>query len=247
MLNEGMSIFRTRPKLLYWKLLMPLSTLLNLFGRSPFAPLQSHMDAVALCVNKLKDLYEALEKKDYVLLEQIANEISSLEHTADLIKNDIRNHLPKSLILPMGRENLLEILTIQDRIADCAEDIAVTCTLKQLEILPIFKDEFKLFLHKNIETFEKAKAIIRELQELIESSFGGIEAENVRFMVKEVAFREHEVDLIQRQLLKKFFQAGEQMSYVSFYQWERLFESLSAISNLSENLAYRIRMTLEVQ
>lgn len=226
---------------------MPLSTLLNLFGRSPFAPLQSHMDTVALCVHKLHDLYTALEKKDYELLEQIANEISSFENSADLIKNDIRNHLPKSLILPIGREHLLEILSIQDRIADCAEDIAVTCTLKQLEILPIFKEEFKLFLDKNIETFDKARGVTRELQELIESSFGGMEAESVRSMVEEVAYREHEVDIIQRQLLKNFFKADNQMSYVTFFQWERLFERVSSISNLSENLAYRVRMTLELQ
>lgn len=226
---------------------MPMSTLLNLFGRSPFAPLQSHMDTVSLCVHKLINLCEALENKDYVLLDQIANEISALEHTADLIKYDIRNHLPKSLILPIGREHLLEILSIQDHIADCAEDVAVTCTLKQLEILPIFKDEFKLFLHKNIETFDKAKAVIRELHELVESSFGGMEAESVRSMVEEVAYGEHEVDLIQRELLKSFFKAEDQMTYVTFYQWKSLFESISSISNLSENLAYRVRMTLELK
>ena len=226
---------------------MPLSTLLNLFGRSPFAALQSHMDTVSACVHKLQDLYEALEKKDYALLEQIANEISTLEHRADTIKNDIRHHLPKSLILPIGRENLLEILTIQDRIADKAEDMAVTCTLRQLEILPIFSDLFKLFLHKNIETFDKAKAVIRELQELVESSFGGMEAESVRDMIAQVAQQEHEVDLIQRRLLKEFFLAGEKMNHVSFYQWIRIFEAPGALSNLSENLAYRVRMTLEVQ
>lgn len=226
---------------------MPLSTLLNLFGRSPFAALQSHMDTVSACVHKLQDLYEALEKKDYALLEQIANEISTLEHRADTIKNDIRHHLPKSLILPIGRENLLEILTIQDRIADKAEDMAVTCTLRQLEILPIFSDLFKLFLHKNIETFDKAKAVIRELQELVESSFGGMEAESVRDMIAQVAQQEHEVDLIQRRLLKEFFLAGEKMNHVSFYQWIRIFEATGALSNLSENLAYRVRMTLEVQ
>lgn len=226
---------------------MPFSTLLKLFGRSPFSPLQSHMDTVSLCVHKLVDLYAALEKKDYELLEQIANEISSLEHSADLIKNDIRNHLPKTLILPIGREHLLEILSIQDRIADCAEDVAVLCTLKPLEILPIFQEEFRLFLNKNIETFDKAKAVIRELHELIESSFGGMEAESVRSMVEEVAYGEHEVDIIQRKLLKSFFKADDQMSYVTFFQWERLFENLSAISNLSENLAYRVRMTLELK
>lgn len=222
-------------------------TILSLFGRSPFAPLQSHMDSVALCVHRLPDLFEALEQKDYARLEKLAEEISRLEHDADLIKNDIRNHLPKSLFLPIDRGNLLEILSIQDRIADKVEDVAVLLTLKPLELFPVFKEDFKRFLQKNIETFDEAKLIIKELHELVESSFGGIEAEKVRSMVDEVAFREHEVDLIQRLLLKSFFKAEDQLNFITFNQWQRLFECIASISNLSENLAYRIRMTLELK
>lgn len=222
-------------------------TILSLFGRSPFAPLQSHMERVAKCVYRLLDLFEALEKNDEKQLEKIAEEISNLEHDADLIKNDIRNHLPKSLFLPIDRGNLLEILSIQDSIADKSEDVAILMTLTPLELLPIFKQEFKLFLHKNIETFTEAKLIIKELHELVESSFGGIEAEKVRSMVNEVAFREHEADLLQRTLLKSLFKAKDQLNYITFHQWQRVFESIASISNLSENLAYRIRMTLELK
>jgi uncharacterized protein len=222
-------------------------TILSLFGRSPFAPLQSHMESVVKCVHHLPDLFDALEKKDYARLEKLSEEVSNLEHDADLIKNDIRNHLPKSLFLPIDRGNLLEILSIQDSIADKAEDVAVLVTLKPLELLPIFKHEFKLFLHKNIETFDGAKSIVKELHELVESSFGGMEAAKVRSMVDEVAFREHEVDIIQRQLLKSFFKAEEDLNYITFHLWQRLFESIASISNLSENLAHRIRMTLELK
>lgn len=222
-------------------------TILSLFGRSPFAPLQAHMESVSECVYCLPKLIEALEQKNYSLLEQLAEDISNREHHADLIKNDIRNHLPKSLFLPIDRGNLLEILAIQDRIADKVEDVAVLMTLKPLELLPIFKKEFKLFLHKNIETFEEAKLIIKELHELLESSFGGIEAEKVRQMVEKVAYREHEVDVIQRQLLKIFFKSEDQLNYMTFYLWQRLFENIGSISNLAENLAYRIRMTLELK
>lgn len=222
-------------------------TILNLFGRSPFAPLQSHMDSVAKCVHCLPDLFEALEKQDYTLLEQISEKISNLEHDADLIKNDIRNNLPKSLFLPVAREHLLEILSIQDSIADISEDIAVLTTLKPLELLPIFSQQFKLFLLKNIETFDEANLIVKELHELVESSFGGMEAAKVRSMVDEVAYREHEVDVLQRQLLKSLFKADDQLNYVTFHLWQRLFESIAAISNLSENLANRIRMTLELK
>lgn len=222
-------------------------TILSLFGRSPFAPLQSHMENVAKCVYCLPDLIMALKNKDYALLAQISERISNFEHDADLIKNDIRNHLSKSLILPIPRDSLLEILSNQDRIADRAEDVAVLAVLNPLELLANFEEEFISFLNKNIETFNEAKRIVNELHELVESSFGGMEAAKVRAMVDEVAFREHEADLMQRQLLKKLFCAENQLNFVSFYQWQKLIENISAISNLSENLAYRIRMTLELK
>ena len=224
-----------------------LGTILNLFGRSPFAPLQSHMEKVSNCVHLIESLFKEIEKKDYEAAEKIAEKISENEHQADMTKNDIRNHLPKSLYLPIDRSHLLEILNLQDNIADAAEDAAVLTTLKPLEILPEFQNEFNEFLEKNIKTFDGARLIIKEMHELLESSFGGIEAEKVRAMVDDVAFKEHEVDLIQRKLLKKTYLAEENISHSSFYLWQKIFESLAAISNLSENLANRVRMTLELK
>lgn len=229
------------------KVFAMLNTILNLFGRSPFAPLQTHMDKVSSCVLMVPELFDALQKQDYPLVEKIAGKISEKEHEADLTKNDIRNHLPKTLFLPIDRSHLLEILTIQDRIADTAEDIAVLATLKPLVILEPFKQEFDEFLHKNIEAFKGVQMIINEINELLESSFGGIEAQKVRVMVDDVAFKEHEVDLVQRKLLKGLFQAETQMTYSTFDLWQRIFQATAAISNLSENLAYRVRMTLELK
>lgn len=224
-----------------------LGTILNLFGRSPFAPLQAHMEKVSQCVHLLNDLFSYLEAKEYAEMGKVASHISELEHQADITKNDIRNHLPKSLFLPIDRGHLLEILSIQDRIADRAEDIAVLTTLKDIVILPSFMEEFKDFLSKSIVAFDSVRLIIKEMHELLESSFGGVEAEKVRAMIENVAYEEHEVDLIQRKLLKKLFQCENEMSYTTFHVWQRICEALSAISNLSENLAYRVRMTLELK
>lgn len=205
------------------------------------------MESVAKCVHRLPGLCKALEENDFSLLEKLAEEVSKLEHDADLIKNDIRNHLPKGLFLPIDRGNLLEILSLQDSIADQVEDVAVVLTLKKLKVLPIFKEDFRLFVEKNIETFNEAQSIIKELHELVESSFGGSEAKKVRAMVDGVAFLEHEVDLIQRNLLKSLFKAESELTFVTFHQWLRLIHGIGSISNLSENLAHRIRMTLELK
>ena len=222
-------------------------TILKLFGKSPFAPLQSHMDSIADCVHMLPELFNALKEGDQEKIEKIVEEISKLEHKADLIKNDIRNHLPKSLYLPIDKNHLLEILTLQDSIADKAQDAGVLTTFKNLVIPEEINDLFERFLIKNIDTYDKVRLIINELHDLIESSFGGKEAEKVRDMVDQVAFQEHEVDLIQRELMKKLIAAEDHMSYTTFFLWQRIFQVIAEISNLSERLAWRIRRTLELK
>lgn len=195
----------------------------------------------------LKDLFEALKKKDYPLLEETAKKISKHEHEADLTKNDIRNHLPKSLFLPIDRGSLLEILSLQDSIADSAEDVAVAATLKEIEMPPSFAADFLEFLTKNIETFQGARKIIKEMHELLESSFGGAEAEKVRQMVHHVAAKEHEADLVQRKVLKSLLAMENEMTYTTFFLWQKILQSLASIANLSEKLAHRVRMTLELK
>ena len=222
-------------------------TILNLFGRSPFAPLRLHMEKVGECVELLKPLFQAIGQKDYPAAEKICDQISEHEHAADLMKNDIRNHLPKSLFLPIDRAQLLEILSLQDSIADKAQDVAVLATLKPLEIPPSIQEDFSLFLEKNIETYELMQKITHEMHELLESSFGGGEAEKVKAMGEHVSIKEHEVDIIQKRLLKKFFADEEHLSFSTFYLWQKIFESIAAISNISEKLANRVRMTLDLK
>ncbi|MFQ6112890.1 MAG: TIGR00153 family protein [bacterium] len=224
-----------------------MRTIARLFGRSPFAPLQSHMNKVVNCVHKVGEFFEAVQEGDQSAVEKLAKEVSELEHTADLTKNEIRNNLPKGLFLPVDKGNLLEILAIQDSIADKAEDIGHLLILQKLDMPAELKDDFKAFLAKNIESFNVAQRIIQEIDELLESSFGGIEAEKVRKMVDEVAYKEHESDLLQQTLLKNLFSLGKKMPYSSFILWLRIIETIGAISDLSENLGDRVRATLEIK
>lgn len=224
-----------------------MRALLSLFGRSPFSQLQSHMEKVADCVGCLPQIFQALEHKQFDKVEELSKKISHLEHQADLTKNDIRNNLPKSLFLPIERSSLLEILSIQDSLADAAEDAAILATLKQLQMPDSIKEDFDKFLKKNIEAFGVSKAIIKEMHDLLESSFGGVEAQKVQSMIEEVAFKEHEADLIQRKLLKHLYLAENEMSYSTFYLWQQIFVSIASLSNQAEKLANRVRMTLDIK
>lgn len=219
----------------------------RLFGKSPFAPLQSHMKKVASCVSKLDAVLEPLARGDMEKIEKTVTELSRLEHEADISKNDIRNHLPRSLFLPIDRAHFLEILSIQDWIADKAEDIGILLTLSPLEPFPNSFVDLKILFKKNEEVFSHAKQIIAEIDELLESSFGGIEAEKVKVMVEKTALLEYEADKFQKSFMKRFFNHSSTLSPSSFYLWIRVIEEIGGISHLSEKLANRIRMILELK
>ena len=224
-----------------------MRTLAKLFAKSPFAPLQKHMQDVNECVKKVKEIFEALEENDSKSVSRISEEISKLEAIADTTKNELRNHLPGGLFMPVSKAALLEILSLQDDIADDCEDIGILLTLKNLTLKDIFKDDFKSFLNKNFETYELVKEIIDEFDNLLETSFTGREAEKVRSMVSNVALKEHETDLTQRKLLKNLFSNEDQFTHAEFQLWLLILREIRTLSNTSEKLAHRIRNLLDLE
>ena len=224
-----------------------MRTIANLIGKSPFVPLQSHMRKVSECIDGLGELFQVFVNEDYDSIGEIARKISKTEHEADLVKNDIRNHLPRGLFLPVDRGKLLEILSTQDEIADTAENVGVLCNLKKLPVPDTMKDLFLEFCYKSTECFHLSRRVIEELDELLESGFGGVEADKVREIVHEVAVKEHEVDLCQRNLLRFVFDSEDLFNYAEFHLWLRILSEIGTISDLSENLADKVRTTLEIK
>ncbi len=226
---------------------MSVRTMARLFGRSPFVPLQLHLEKVADCVQQVVDLLNHLPNLDAEAIGQASRRISKLEHKADLVKNDIRNNLPRGLFMAIDRGQLLEILSLQDSIADRAEDIGILLSLKCIPIPESIAEKFNDYVAGNESTFHKARSVMEELDDLIESGFGGAEAGRVDGMIDDVAEMEHTVDIQQRDLMREIFALEDDLSIGEFYTWMRLLHEVAALSNLSEKLANRVRMLLTLK
>ena len=217
----------------------------KLFGKSPFSPLQTHMKKVSYCMEKLVDICSAFLQEEHNRIDTLSKQLSELEHEADITKNDIRNHLPKSLFLPIDRSHFLDILSTQDRIADQAEDLALLLSFKAIPVESPLKERLHELSTKTMQTFLLAKKIIEELDTLLETSFGGIEAEKVKNTVERTAYMEHEVRQTQRIMLKDLLALS--MPNTEFYMWERIIQELGTIAALAESLANKIRVILEIK
>lgn len=224
-----------------------MSTIGKLFGRSPFGQMKLHMEHVTRCVKKMSEALEAAQAGKYGELDGLAEEASDLEHQADEVKNDIRARLLKRFFMPLDRMEVLEILSLQDSLADTAEDVCRVLTFKKLPIPAAISDEFAKFIEHNLAAFHVAASIVGQFDELIESGFGGVEAERIRSLASQTAFAEHQADIVQVQLLKKIYSMESELSFSEFHLWMRLTNVLSELSNISEDLAERVLKTLSLK
>jgi predicted phosphate transport protein (TIGR00153 family) len=217
----------------------------KLFSRAPFDLLELHMEKVIACLVKLDEVLKIFEDTELSKLESFAESVSELEHEADLIKNDIRQTLPQSYLFSVDRANFLEILAVQDDLADVAEEIANILTIKQIQIPPKIKNALHEYKNKNMEAVWDVKEIVFSFEELLEASFGGPVAEKIQNKIDDTAFKEHESDMMKRKLLKELFTISESMSTPDFYLWVHLIEAIGKISHSAEKLALRIGMLLD--
>ena len=224
-----------------------MRTIAKLFGRSPFVPLQRHMEKVVECVDIGLKAFESLQKGDYATVLEIAKQVSVLEHDCDQIKHDIQSQLPRGIFMPIDRRNLLEMLQQQDQLADQIENVVTLLTLREIQLPQPLAADFKKLLDKNLEAFHGAVKIVNELDELLETGFGGAEAEQVREMVMAVAKSEHEADQLQITLLRGLFDETHRLSAAEMILWDKVFKEVSGLANVSERLANSIRRTLELK
>lgn len=222
----------------------PIQAIAELFGRSPFGPLVRHTHKVHETVAQVRPIIEAFLRQDYEAVSGIYERISDLEHEADEIKREIRNHLPKSLLLPVDRGDMLKYLKEQDAIADTAEDIAVLLTIRETKVPEALHGEVLDFTDQVISVSEKLVEAAQEMENLYEASFGGREADRVVEFVEEVNHGEYVADKIQTKVSRQVYELESEIDPVSVYFIMKLFRLLGAIANHAENTGDSLRMML---
>ena len=114
--------------------------ILQMFARSPFKPMQEHIAKAQACAVQLLPFFEAVIANDWEEASKIQHKIAVLEGEADAMKKDVRQHLPNSIFLPVPRTDLLELLRMQDKIANRAKDICGIMLGRKMPVPPEIQD-----------------------------------------------------------------------------------------------------------
>ena len=213
-------------------------------GKSPFRPLQRHMEVVGRCVGHIVPLFEALRDGRRENLLTIKDEIFALEHEADSIKNEIRSKLPKELPKPVEWRDLLELLHAQDSIADTAQDIAGLLSLREMAIPDPISGRILTFAQRAVDAVRKCEAVINELDRLVESGFRGGAGRKVRRMVDDLSTIEGHTDQLGMNLVRTLFDQEDMMKPLAVIFWYDLLQRIGELADNAEAVGDRLRFLI---
>jgi len=216
----------------------------NLFGKSPFKALQVHMRVVLECAHEIPTLFDALAAGDQEAVVTVKNKIFEREAEADKIKNDLRGALPKSLFMPVDRRDLLDVLQMQDSIADTAQDIAGLLVERRMEIPEFMKDPMLALARRSVDACEQSAKIIEELDELVAMGFRGREATQVEDMVEKLNLIEDDTDELGIELARHLFEHEDEIKPVSVMMWYQLIEWVGDLADYAEKVGDRLRLLI---
>jgi predicted phosphate transport protein (TIGR00153 family) len=216
----------------------------KIFGASPVGPIQDHMDTCYQCAKELISFFEHVVNADWDRVSASRARIVELEHEADDLKKQLRAQLPKSLFMPVPRQDLLELLLVQDRIANRARDVSGLVFGRQMMIPETIQRDFLAFVSRNVDAAKKARRSIRELDELYETGFRGAEAELVESLVAELDQIEDDTDVMQARIRAELFNIEKDLPPVDVVFLYRVIELTGDIGDMAERIGRRLEVLL---
>lgn len=220
-----------------------MSFIANLFGHSPIRPMQQHMRVVASCAREVLPLLEAVASGDTAAVAERRKTIDRLEHEADSIKNEIRNHLPKRLLMAVERRDMLEILDYQDTIADVAQDIAGLLEQRGMAVPAPLREPLLELVRRVLAACDQAERIINELDELVETGFAGREVGRVEEMIGELNRIESDTDDLAERVTRQIFAMEAELGVGTVF-WYEIVGWIADLADYAERVGNRLRLLI---
>ena len=221
-----------------------MNNIFNMFGPSPIRPLEQHMHKVHCCAKLLKPFFKAVIEDDWEKAKQLHCQINILEKEADDMKKDLRLHLPSGLFLPVPRTDLLSLLHYQDKIANKAKDIAGLVMGRKMVIPETIKPLLPNFVRLCTDASRQACKAINELDELLESGFGGNEVGIVDEMIVTLDEIEHQSDQALATIREEIFSLEDGLPPIHAIFLYKVVERLGDLADRAQTVGGQLQILL---
>lgn len=216
----------------------------GIFGSSPVSPLQVHMSKVYACASELVPLFNAVINEDWDEVGNVQQKISMLENEADDLKKALRLNLPKGLFMPVSRQDLLEVLLMQDKIANKAKDIAGTVVGRHMVLPDVVQENYIRFVERSVAACKQARKAINEFDELVETGFSGREIEIVTEMITKLDSIESDTDTLQREIRSQLFAIEADLPPIDVMFLYKVIEQTGDVADRAQTVGSRLQLML---
>ena len=183
----------------------PVRTIMNLFAKSPFKPLNEHAEKVRLTVLKMDEDIKAYVDRDSAKVDELYREISSLEHDADKVKHYIRQNLPSTVLMPVDRTDILSFLKQQDDIANSAEFVAQMLSMKMVKMPRDVKNAILKLEEAVLLTVEEHVSAANKIITMLDTAFSSSKVQEVQEIINKVDTQKHNVDVLRLEAMKLIY------------------------------------------
>jgi len=209
--------------------------------KSPFDQLLEHMCKVRECIDILGDGLSRYYKGDYKNFSQLAKKVSEIEHEADIIKSNLRNHLPSSLFMPVDKGKFMWALREQDAILDHAENLVKMLDMRHTKIP---KELQKVFIeHSNLvmKTVRAMEDAVCNIKDLVQTSFVKRERQQTKEFIYKVHEYEYKADKKKYEMTLGIYNLEKKLSPMDVYHLLKIADWVDDIADHAENVADWLR------
>lgn len=221
-----------------------MRSITNLFAESPFKPLEEHALVVKQCNDLLKECMEKYCNEEFEEAEKLALKIAKLEREADDIKTHIREHLPRSMLMPVGRGDILSYIKEQDQVADGIKAVVFTLALRRTTMPLTFKKDLQELTKKVADVVDLVPLVVKSMNDLLDRSFMRKKETRVEEYINLLGEKEHLTDVLAVKMERYLFEIESKLSYGEFIHLDRVVKRLAETADHAENCGDRMRVMI---
>jgi len=218
------------------------STISDVISSSPLGMLEQHVQACAECVVQLPVYFEAAQGGNWKQAAACQQKIVELEGAADKLKSDVRRNLPRGLWMSVSRADLLELVRMQDKMANDTKDVAGLSLGRELAFPAKLEKNLFKYLTSVVNTVTTTADVVAATRELSRTAFGARQAKAIMTKAAAVERLERKSDDIQTKLRSKLRAHEDKLSPVDAIFLYQLLSQIGEIANSAEKVAHRAQI-----
>ena len=214
----------------------------EVISNSPLALLERHAGVCVDCVERLPLYFQEVQSGRWARAEEVREEICRFEGLADELKQDVRSNLPRGLWMSVSRADLLELVRVQDKMANGVKEVSGISLGRQLAFPSPLTEDLNEFVDVVVTVSRSVVEIIGATRELSRSAFGTRQTHAILDFVSQVEAGERRSDDMQVALRARVREHEVDLPPVDAMFLYQLLAAIGEIADNAEKVAHRAQI-----